>query len=147
MQPMCFMCICKKCLLDPFPLCPCSIHILCWLNQNKISRLAMGPLIPFLCATKKPVIFETFYFLELFFIYSIYFYLHFKWFPLFWLPTPQKSHKPSSLPLFPHLLLPTSLFWYCPILLHWDFLEPGATPQFFLDIIWCVDYDLGNPSF
>ena len=73
-------------------------------------------------------------------------YLHFKWFPLSWIPSSQKSHKPPFLPLFPNHPLPISLSWYSPVLLRWAFPGPGASPSFFLGIIWYVNCFLGITS-
>ena len=64
-----------------------------------------------------------------FFIWYI-LYLHFKWASLSWIPSPGKSHKPSSLPLFLHPPLPASLSWYSPTLLHWASPGPGASLPF-----------------
>ena len=90
---------------------------------------------------------SLFFFFFFFFFILYILYLHLKWFLLSWLPPLRKFHKPSSLLLFPNQPLSASLSWYSPTLLHWASPGPGASPSFFLNIIWYVDCFLGIPSF
>ena len=82
----------------------------------------------------------------LFFIRYI-LYLHFKWYPLSWIPPSQKSHEPSSFPVFPNHPLPIPLSWCSPTLLHWAFSGWGSFPSFSLGILWYVNCFLGILSF
>ena len=74
-------------------------------------------------------------------------YLHFRWYPLSWIPYPWKSHIPSK-PPFHKNSLPSFLSWYSPTLLHWVFpdqwpLLPSSWASFDMWIISWVFWTSG----